>query len=254
MRKITVTLAIVVFFSTLFANAPAKLIPALLNASGIKVSALRVDGSMWDGNLQAGHITLQNNDWFIDAVEWRLNPFSLFAGKLCLDIKSLQAHGFSLQGDACFDSNATLVSDTLSLSSQVRNALALAKFPLPVDGLASVSLEALKWSPEGGFEALKGVVDISNYSYQVAGKREVLGDYKMTLNAPNTNELLVSFIPTPALIQLSGEISAELSGAYKADLTFTPQPSASQALIDSLRFVAAPQDDGSYRFNYSGRF
>ena len=250
----TYAIAALVFVATLVANAPAALLPWLVNAAGVRVSLLQVEGSLWQGNISAAQITYGKRDWFVDALAWRLQPLSLFSGDICLDIMDGRAQGVSLRGEVCLDSHGAASGENMVVTSRVGTALALAKFPLPVDGGATLSIQKFDWSPDSGIKTLQGSVNISDYAYQVAGQREVLGDYRMNITAPSAQQLALTFVPTQAKIALQGDVSVDLAGTYEAALQFIPSASASQALVDSLRFVAVPQEDGSYRFKYSGRF
>jgi hypothetical protein len=143
--------------------------------------------------------------------------------------------------------------ENLTVITRVRNALRLANFPLPVDGQSTLSISTLDWSSEAGFKVLTGEADIREYAYQVAGRQEVLGDYRLSLAAPDPATLLVKFLPSDAKILLQGHVSVSMQGAYDADLQFIPGPEAGQALVDSLKFLAVAKDDGTYTFKYSGR-
>ncbi len=254
MKGLTYAVAALVFIATLVANAPAALLPWVANAAGVRVALLQVEGSLWQGSISAAQITHGNRDWFVDALVWRLQPLSLFSGGVCLDILDGRAQGVSLRGEICLDSHGAASGENVVVTSRVGNALALAKFPLPVDGGATLSIQQFDWSPDSGIQILQGYVNISDYAYQVAGQREVLGDYRMNISAPSAQQVALTFVPTQAKIALQGEVLVDLTGTYEAALQFIPGQSASPALVDSLRFVAVPQDDGSYRFKYSGRF
>lgn len=254
MKKMTYTIAALVFVATLVANTPAAILPWIVNTAGVRLALLQVDGSLWQGSMSAAQITYGKRDWFVDTLAWRLQPLSLFSGGVCLDILDGRAQGVSLRGEICLDSRGAASGEDLVVTSRVGNALALAKFPLPVDGGATLSIQRFDWSPDSGIQALQGTVNISDYAYQVAGQREVLGDYRMNISAPNAQQVALTFVPTQAKIALQGDVSVDLAGTYEAALQFIPSANASAALVDSLRFVAVPQDDGSYRFKYSGRF
>jgi hypothetical protein len=252
-KKLTLLLGALVFLSTLVVNAPASLVPALARAGGVSLALLDVEGSLWQGRVQGVQLSLDKRDWFVDTLTWQFKPFALLKGQMCLNITEGRAQGVSLRGELCVNQLGDITGQDLVMTSRVANALALAKFPLPVDGAATLTLNELDWSAYEGFNALTGEAFIKDYAYQVSGQREVLGDYRLNIAAPTAQKLALTFVPSVAKIALQGELSVDLGGAYEADLQFIPGPEASQGLVDSLRYVAVKQEDNSYRFKYSGR-
>ncbi|HSG62465.1 MAG TPA: type II secretion system protein N [Pseudomonadales bacterium] len=253
MRKWTVALGVLVFFATLVTHAPARLLPALTKAAGVELSLLSVEGSLWQGRLQGMQISMEKRDWFVEAFAWQIQPLALLGGHLCMDITEGRGHGISARGELCVNQSGDIQARELVMTAQVGKVLALASFPLPVDGDGSLNIKRLNWQASQGFDALEGAVFIKDYAYQVNGQREVLGDYQLNIAAPEASILALTFMPSNAKIALQGGLSVQLSGEYEADLQFIPSPEASQALVESLRFVAVKQEDNSYRFKYSGR-
>ena len=253
MKKLTVLLAVAVFIATLVGHAPATLLPAMARLAGVDLAALDVKGSLWRGEITSLQVRDGNQRYYIDNFAWQLHPRSLLAGQVCLDILDARAEGISVRGNVCANSAGDVQGENLTIITRVRNALRLANFPLPVDGQSTLSISTVDWSSEAGFKALTGEADIREYAYQVSGRQEVLGDYRLSLTAPDPATVLVRFLPSDAKIQLQGQVSVSMAGGYDADLSFTPRADASQALVDSLKFLAVPKDDGSFSFKYSGR-
>jgi hypothetical protein len=252
-KKLTVLLAVAVFIATLVGHAPATLLPAMARLASVDLAALDVKGSLWRGEISSLQVSDGNQHYYIDNFAWQLHPMSLLAGQVCLDILDARAEGISVRGNVCANSAGDVQGENLTVITRVRNALRLANFPLPVDGQSTLSISTLDWSSEAGFKVLTGEADIREYAYQVAGRQEVLGDYRLSLAAPDPATLLVKFLPSDAKILLQGHVSVSMQGAYDADLQFIPGPEAGQALVDSLKFLAVAKDDGTYTFKYSGR-
>lgn len=253
MKKFTLILGVLVFVFTLVVNAPASLVPAMARAGGVSLALLHVEGSLWQGRVEGMQVSLDKRDWFVETLAWQFKPFALLTGQVCLDVTEGRAQGVSLRGALCVNQQGDMQGRDLVLTSRVANALALAKFPLPVDGSATLTLNEVDWGASEGFHVLAGEAFIKDYAYQVSGQRVVLGDYRLNIAAPTAQKLVLTFMPSNAKIALQGELSVGLEGAYEADLQFIPGPEASQGLVDSLRYVAVKQDDNSYRFKYSGR-
>jgi hypothetical protein len=252
-KKLTGLLAVVVFFVTLIVHAPATLAPSMLRLAGIDVAVLDVQGSLWRGRALSLQVSDANKRYLIDSVAWDLKVLALIGGSVCLEVLDARAEGIRMRGDICVNSSGDVQGENLTVITRVRNALRLANFPLPVDGQSTLSISTVDWSSEAGFKALSGEADVREYAYQVSGRQEVLGDYRLSLTAPDPATVLVRFLPSDAKIQLQGQVSVSMAGGYDADLSFTPRADASQALVDSLKFLAVPKDDGSFSFKYSGR-
>ena len=108
MRKTLVWLAVaVIFLAGVIALAPARLVPQLVSAPGIRFA--NAEGTLWHGR---GNISLENQH--IGALSWDVRFLMLFKARLTADYV-LKGNDIAVAGviDAGFDSRSLTIEGTL---------------------------------------------------------------------------------------------------------------------------------------------
>jgi hypothetical protein len=245
-------LILIVFVIGVFVAAPAQILPALVRAGGVDLSAFAISGSLWQGKVQGMVVKTSETSLFIDDVAWQLKPMSLLLGNVCLTLK-LDYQKLPLSSDFCYSITGDISLDNFKASSEVAPLLEILGFPFPISGSATLLVDHAQWNQSEGFVAMKGQALAKDYAYHVANEFIVLGDYNIRLGH-EAGKLVLDFTPSQALINLDGKVLVDPLGSYYAQLSFIPSPDASAALVNSLQFIAARQSDGSFKLDYKGTF
>lgn len=247
-RTTVVYFLVAVFFYCLYlvASVPAnfainKFLPANTSSS---INYTNPSGTLWSGKL-AG-LSVKQID--LGKVNWELSAIPLIWG-------SANLHLTARRDDALLRTSASLKAGQLQLGNT--------ELEFPVSDLMPL-LYGLPLSFDGNFRAhFKDVIIEPGKQLTVKG-RAVLTDVKLVApQALSLGNFIIQFeaeengtritindeqgpVAVDAVVNLSG------AGRYTFKSTFTPQPSADDAIKNSLVMLGKADSQGRYSLSYSG--
>ena len=239
-----VLLAISAFVVTLIVRFPADVVLANVNTAPVVVS--NPGGTVWRGEAYSIGVGVNR----IDDVTWRLNPLTLFAGKVGanVDFKVLGGDGVAdvaraLNGDV-FVSDADVKVSAAALSTLIPNQL------VELGGQFHLQLEDSHFTPQHP-QSLKGVL-----TWQSAALRSpvqaALGAVTVTF-VPNATGHTAQLKNEGGVLSISGQVDVDTQGGYRADIRLQPRPNAPADIDGTLGLLARKGSDGSYRLRHNGR-
>jgi hypothetical protein len=219
-----------------------KMLPRTLSAN-IKYNAIA--GSIWSGkftDLSVKQVGLGN-------VSWELSALPLVWGNA--DV-SFNAHreNIQLSGDASIGS-AKLELDDVEINYPISDLMPLLYgLPLSIDGNIRGHFENLFVEP-GSQLSIKGRAVLSNMRL-VAPQVLELGSLVMQFE-PEQDGTRIVINDQQGPVTVDAIVTINANGRYTVKSTLVPQPSADNAIKNSLAMmIGAPDNRGRYTFNYSG--
>lgn len=228
------------------ANAPARLLPALLPGDQLQLQGVR--GTLWRGSTSRCLVQTPAGPLQLGRVEWQLKPLSLltFAPALQFDSQWGEQHASGLLQLRGVDD--ITVED---VSARADAALLRALAPLAVDGLFSLQAERLRVRDGRPVEAAGRLV-WENGAWTAPQGRIALGTYALDFRQADDGAPLEGQVLTLAgPVQAAG--SASLAGRdYSVDVRIRAQQGAlDPALQRGLSLMARPDGEG-YHLQLSG--
>ena len=242
-RKLTITIAIVLFIVSVIALFPARVAyqwfaPEIVQMSGI-------DGTAWSGRAAE----LSSHGVYLRDVKWRIRPLRLLTGALAVDIEASPPSGF-VEADVAIGFGGTVRISNLAGSVPLQ----MLAGPLAMPGLAGdsslqferiVIRDGLPTEAEGTLAVASLVVP------KIDRDRPVLGAYRAEFMTTESG-IVASVEDTDAVFDLAGSlsISADRSFLFLGQIAATGQ--SPEKLRSQLRFLGSPNDRGQHEIRFEG--
>ncbi|WP_187276353.1 type II secretion system protein N [Parahaliea maris] len=245
-RLLPPAVLLLLFLVFVVANAPARLLPALLPGEQLQLQG--VSGTLWHGSASRCLVQTPAGPLQLGRVEWQLKPLSLLTFAPALDFASQwgEQHASGLVkvrglNDVTLD----------GISARADAALLRALAPLAVDGLFSLQAEHLRVRNGRPVEAAGRLV-WENGAWTAPQGRIALGSYALDFRQEDDSSPLEGQVITLAgPVQAVG--NASLAGQdYSVDVRIRAQQGAlDPALQRGLSLMATPDGEG-YHLQLSG--
>lgn len=243
-----ITIAVVVFISSLIAQAPAATLYAWFKPKAPSpVELIGVQGTVKQG--RASGINVNNNS-ALNNLSWTLQPWRLLLGQLAFHLES--------HGDTAIDSHvalsafgATRISDTQGLMSIKSLLSAIGQPYLPLDGQASLQLKGLRLK-SNQIKSADGRIEIRSLAWTLAQEPIVLGNFAATVTTEN-DVVLVKLEPQSGPLELTGSAKLLPDQSYEAQFQLRPKPDAPPMLINMLSSIGPADAQGWHHIRKQGK-
>jgi len=203
-----------IFFviSTLPARTALSFIP---NSVGLKANG--VSGSVWNGS--AASLFLRGQS--INNVEWSINPFYIFTGKVggsvVIDDSRAEIDGSWKAG---FD--GTLYADNLFVKMNAEHIEAfLPMRNVKLQGNILAEINELAFSQEQGPLALDAKINWNNSAASIAGPMISLGNFSFMAEQTESNQTRLLALPSKNLVDLKGQLIVNWPSTVNVDFSMT---------------------------------
>jgi len=235
-----IALVVVAFLFTLLLFLPASLITKWLPPT---VQLGNLSGTLWHGGADA--VTVAGRS--LGAAEWRLHPAQLLRGRLGLDATIVRGSD-SLKATLAMSPGGAISVKDLAANWPLED--------LPARGIqpgttGRLQVTAPRLEIEKNFPVdLQGVVELHDLRQ---ASREI-GSYRVTFaeNARQDDKLAGQLQDLGGPLEIGGTVTLGPGCSYKIDGTVAPRPTASQALLDQLRYLGQPDGQGRRPFGTEG--
>ena len=239
---------VVAYSGFLLLTLPAKLVLSYASLP-LEIRIDQVSGTIWQGHAERVSWT----DVSIHDVSWDTTLTALFRGALEANVtfgrgkQSLRG-----QGDVGVTLSGAYARDVTLMANAEWLVLA-SKIPVPVTTLGEVKLQVsefaqglpwcqqlsgqLSWS-NAGIESLLGNIDLANASAK--------------LSCDNGN-VVANIKQLSDHLQLSGVATLAARGQYNLNAVLVAGPALPASIRNNLHYLGAPNAQGEYKLNYSGR-
>lgn len=242
-KKLLLSLGVYLVF--LVANLPAsQVIPRLDLPNHISISGL--SGTIWQGKAQ--QLVVQGLP--INNLQWEMNLWAFFTGKLGLELKAgsiRQSDEIAIRGYLATN-GYRLVSDDLTLYLPTDMVIARLPLPIPVKakGRFKVALNELDFEQQcqslnGKGQWLKGAV-------AGTGGWIELGNFDANLGCENNN--IIVDVQEPNSFGLSAKASIPANFKFQVTGKFKPDASLPQEVHQAARFFGQADASGYYQIRF----
>jgi general secretion pathway protein N len=246
--------AFLLWLVLLIAKMPAEFALGQVAKNTSNFSVAGVNGTVWQGSAGAMQLLVNRQKINLGRVEWQISPWALLLGRLQIALDAKQQQQI-IRGN--FSVSATQNVQVSDAELMVSSALLTKLYPVPakINGFIELNLLDFKASiPEQRVDALDGQLVIKDLDVTVQ-KQAALGTFGVRLSLDDSKErVLANITDVDAKVSVSGEASLhQVNKTYAADLLIKPTAEADPVIANTLQYVAKKQNDGSFKFNYSGK-
>jgi len=236
---------VVAFAATIIVLLPARCITPLLPPV---VSVGSLDGTLWRGSTDS----LAVNGRYLGALRWRLRPLHLLRGRLALDIDFNRADGRA-RGRVELGFGNRFETRDLTASLPLA-AFAGSIAPAGWAGTVDAALPLLSLRP-GRVPLIEGTVDVRSLVAPPPNGAPI-GSYRLTFVASSTQDeqLVGQLQDLEGPMQVTGTLSLAADRSYVVDGLVAPRAGASDAVIQTLQFLGAPDAQGRRPFSVAGTY
>ena len=231
----TLLLGLVVLFPARIAYH--WLAPAELRLSGI-------DGTIWRGIAFEG----QAAGLYIRNLHWDLKPLWLFTGKLAFAARLDPAGGF-LSTDVFAGMDGTVLFRNLDGALPMGAMQTLIQAP-GLDGRIRFQFLELEISDGLPLKA-EGTVEITNLFVRGLATTTI-GDFQATF-ATSDDGIVASVEDTGGMFNLAGTLRISPDRFYSLTGLIAPTPTTPPSVIEQLRFLGSPNEQGQREFRFEGQ-
>ncbi len=237
-------IGLLAFALFLLARAPASVVASRLPPGLLQFQGLQ--GTIWHG--QAQQVLTQ--DLALGRTEWRWAPTSLLSGGFGYRFTtSLDGHEISGVAAGGIDGNLRL-SD---VQGQVPLAALAATMPTGFfTGLVEFDVrDALleKYWPI----RIDAEVKVNQLAALTTNPPTQLGDFQLLFDEQQDFPLQARVESLGGPLGAEGELTLGADRRFGLDLRLAPEPGASSAISNMLRFIGPPDAEGRHRLKHSGR-
>lgn len=233
------------FLVTLLATIPASVI-ALALPPHIKLGM--TSGTIWRGSTDS--LTVNGRPY--GAFRWKLRPLQSFLGRLVFDGELLRNDGRA-QGRIGFGLGNRVKARNLEIN------LPLATFasgigPPGWSGTIRAQLQSVELAPQAT-PRIVGTIELRGLQAPPPGGAAI-GSYAITFDAASTHDgkLIGQLKDLEGPMQVTGTATLAPDRSYVVEGLVAPRPGAPQAVLDTLRFLGAPDAQGRRPFSVAGTY
>jgi general secretion pathway protein N len=227
--KRLIAVGVVALVLGLIATFPARIAYQWFAPEELALSG--ISGSIWNGaatQVSAGGL-------YLSELTWRFRPLSLFSLKAGYAISGRLPSGF-VESDIAFGPGGRVYLDPL----------------LPLTGIeGDVSVQFRRLAFAGGFPvSADGSVSISGLVLRALAP-SALGDFRAVFQ---TNDGVISAVVEDAsgVLDVNGNLVLQSDRTYSFVGQVAPNANAPAAVVEQLRFLGSPDQQGRREFRFEG--
>lgn len=244
-RTLTIiVLGVVAFAAIVLARLPASW---LLPTRGPNFSCASVAGSLWSGYCSG--LTVQGTP--LGDLTWQLRPSRLLAGKLAAHVDVEHPPTTSAVGDFEIGLGGTVVAHNLTASLPLDPKL-LPGVPPTLSGTLHLDIAIASVTKKGIVRRLAGHIE-ANDLVDHSGYVTPLGNFAVTFPG-GSSQPTGDVRDTGGPLAVQGKLALTAQPGYDLSGYVTPRQSASQPLLDAIRFLGSPDAQGRRQFALSGTY
>jgi general secretion pathway protein N len=241
---------VVALLAALLLDAPAATLYAWFHGKDSQASGQLAGLS---GDLRSGRVAalMWNGQPLLADLSWSLHPLWLLAARLDFHIDG-GGEDDAVSGDVGLWPGGRTSLRNLQLSTGVKPLLAASGFPIPwLDGRVSAQMPRLKLRHGVPVDA-EGKLLVHGLSWGMGREPTALGDVAAEI-ARNGDAIVAKLSSVAGPLDLSGEGKLGDDGAYELKIQFKAKPDASPAVQNLLRQTGAPDLQGYFHLNRTGK-
>jgi general secretion pathway protein N len=224
---------------------PARLLVPLLPPA---VSLGTLDGTLWKGSTDA----LAVHGRYVGALRWRLRPLQLLRARVAVDVDLSRAGG-QAHGRLALGPGGRLEARDLAASMPIA-AFAASIAPGGWSGTVHAELASLSLRP-GHVPMIEGTVDVRDL-VAPPPNGNAIGSYRVTFDESSlqSDKLVGQLQDLDGPMQVTGTVSLAADRSYVLEGLVAARSGASNAVIQTLRFLGTPDAQGRRPFSVAGTF
>ena len=235
-----------VYLCSLIYLAPAKTIIDLVIADNANLSLSGVEGSLWNGSAENARF----NKHQIDKLSWSFSAWRLLTAKLSYDVNGFYKDN-SFVGTIGYSPTNTFSLNDFSTTIDAYTVGQLAGLPVgELGGTIEIDINKATWS-QNTIPYIQGKTTWDQASITVVDKAD-LGEVVIEIDEDDTSPITAKINNTPGDLTIDGNAIVSEQGDYQLDISLKPASKANQNLRNSLKMIAKPLPDGSYKIVYKG--
>ena len=239
--KRLIALGVVALLAGLVVTFPARVAYQWFAPGGLALSG--ISGSIWSGAAAQGSA----GGLFLSDVSWRFRPLSLLGLKLGYTVAAKLPSGF-LESDV-----AVGIGGSVHFSELVA-AMPLATFAavFPMNGIeGGLRIEFGGLVLTDGFPShADGTVGISGLLLRALSPT-ALGDYRATLQTGDDG-IIGGIEDLSGVLDVTGDLALGQDRTYSVVGQVAPTPNAPPTVLEQLRFLGSPDQQGRREFRFEG--
>ena len=237
---------VVIYLASLIYMTPAQLIVNQLTRDDKNIALSDINGTLWNGSAKSARFQKHQ----LDEITWSFSAWRLFTAEISFNINALYKKKPITTVIGTSLSDTIKVHDlTAAIDAYVFGQL----IDLPVgelDGDIEISIQQASWS-QNSVPSIRGTATWKRSAIIIAEKAE-LGELIIDLDEDDDSPIVATIKNTPVDLAINGNAIVSDEGDYELNITLKPTTNASVNLRNSLKMVAKPQPDGSYKILNKG--
>ncbi|HKE44988.1 MAG TPA: type II secretion system protein N [Steroidobacteraceae bacterium] len=248
MRKALPLIAagVAAFLVTLLAIAPASLVTTIL-PSGVTLGM--TSGTLWSGTAES--LTVQGQS--LGGIRWKFLPLHLFRGRVAFDGELLRGDG-QVRGRLALGLGGRYEARNLEIH------LPLASLPPGIAprgwlGVVRAQLPSVQIPPAPAVPKMLGTIELRGLQAPPPNGAPI-GSYSVAFDAASAqaDKLVGQLKDLEGPMQVTGTVTLSAQRNYVIEGLIAPRAGASQAVINTLRFLGPPDAQGRRPFSLAGTY
>ena len=242
-RVAIIVLAVLVFAAVLIAHLPAAWVLPALRA---ELTCGNVSGSIWHGECDDARIRGVR----LDQLAWRLHPGELLHGELAAELSATRdtAHA---AGTILIGLHGPLRVRSLRARLPLEPSL-LPALPPYITGSLAADVTRLEVARNGTVEQLQGTLTV-RHLVDGSGQVTPLGSFRITFPA-RPGEPVGQLRDLGGPLSLRGTLRLTAQPGYVLHARLAARSDASPSLLQALRYLGAPDEQGRRPFALAGTY
>lgn len=229
-------------------NIPAAKVIALAEENTPMPARLYgVYGTLWSGGSEQLIVKGQPP---VENLQWSINPASLLLAQVSGEVKA-SIKQQNIIGNFSISPGGTISASDVRARIDAPVIQELAKLPFgELGGVLNLHVKEFEFVPQ---EIPNITAEINWKSAKLTVLETVdLGNILVTLQPGDDDQITAKISNKNGQLSLKGSASLDPEKAYNVNLSITPDNTASDNVLQSLKMFARRQSDGSYQFKRKG--
>ena len=246
-KRWLILLGVLVFLYALVMYAPLSVVYGYLKPEGSPVELLGVSGTPKQGSA-AGVVV--RGETAVRDLRWTLSAWQLLIGRAAFEFSG-NGDGLVLEGHAALPITGGVHLSDLRASGSVKPLLSAFKLYLPIDG--QLGLDAQKLVLHDGFPTkAEGSLTLNRLAWKLGRDPLMIGDFQAEV-VPADEGLAAKIKTLGGPLDASGEAALHANRSYEMHLQIRAKADAPPPLVNMLRTLGAPDNQGYYHIRRTGQ-
>lgn len=243
-----VVLGVLLFVILSLAAAPAQLLVAVVDKSGLPLRLQLVDGTIWQGRADNASVIVRGAEFPLGQMSWEISPLSLLTLSPKFSV-STDYPGWDVVGK--FGVTAWGRWSATDLQGRFPLSILEPWVPLLFSGECFFSFSDVRGTSVS-VEEVVGQVNLQDVFWQGGTYPMLLGHYRADVSQSNDDILMEFADQTGSNLSAQGGLHFTVAGHYELEARLKGLPDLAPEVMQSITWLGARQSDGSIQVEQQG--